>query len=303
MRYIDLFAGIGGFRYGLEQVGGFECMYSNEWDRYANSVYRRHYDTCDISDIRTIDTKDIPEHDLLVGGFPCQSFSVAGRRGGFADTRGTLFFEIARILEEKHPRLLLLENVKGLLSHEGGETFRIILTTLDGIGYDCQWQVCNSKDFGVPQNRARVYIVGHLRGTPRPEVFPLFSKSSQVDCSCTDEQPGTQKFIKTRHLSQNGTLVSDAITLQATELPHIAKTVRVGGRNSPYGSKQNWDAYELEGTIRRLTPIECERLQGFPDDWTKYGFKGGLMSDTQRYKMCGNAVTTSVITEIGRRLL
>jgi len=115
----------------------------------------------------------LPDFDLLIGGFPCQAFSIAGKRGGFTDTRGTLFFDLARILKTKKPPRFIFENVKGLLSHDHGSTFKTIVTTLDELGYDIQWQVLNSKNFGVPQNRERVYIVGHLRGTPRPEVFPI----------------------------------------------------------------------------------------------------------------------------------
>jgi len=172
--FIDLFAGIGGFHLGLQNASPeFECVYSNEWNKYANQVYKQHFGECDSKDIRQVKAEDLPEFDLLCGGFPCQSFSIAGKRRGVNDTRGTLFFEIARIVKQRKPRLLLLENVKGLLSHDKGNTFTTIISTLDELGYDCQWQVLNSKDFGVPQNRERVFIVGHLRGTSRPEVFPI----------------------------------------------------------------------------------------------------------------------------------
>ena len=180
MKFLDLFAGIGGFRLGMEQAG-HECVGFVEWDKYARKSYEAMHDTegewtaHDITgvtddDIRLLGGKGI---DIICGGFPCQAFSVAGKRGGFADTRGTLFFEIARIAEQIKPRILLLENVKGLLSHDKGRTFGTILNTLDEIGYDAEWQVLNSKDFGVPQNRERVFIVGHLRGSGRREVFPL----------------------------------------------------------------------------------------------------------------------------------
>ena len=203
IKFIELFAGIGGFRYGLEWVqledkylyqptatvrdkdgqseqqfdksnkGLFDCVYANEWDRYASSIYRYHYGEIDTADITTVDADRLPDHDLLTGGFPCQAFSIAGKRKGFEDTRGTLFFEIARILKTKRPKYCLLENVKGLLSHDRGRTFQTILSTLDELGYDLQWQVLNSKDFGVPQNRERVFIVGHIRGQRRPEIFPI----------------------------------------------------------------------------------------------------------------------------------
>ena len=166
IRFFDMFAGIGGFRSGLEAVGGFQCVGYCEIDKYAKQAYDAMYDTKGelyFNDARTIEPSELPDIDLICGGFPCQSFSIAGRRGGFDDARGTLFFEIARIAAVKRPAYLLLENVPGLLSHDGGRTFATILGTLSQLGYDVTWQVLNSKDFGVPQSRKRVYIIGYLR--------------------------------------------------------------------------------------------------------------------------------------------
>ena len=163
IRFFDMFAGIGGFRSGLEAVGGFECVGYCEIDPYARKAYEAMYDTegeVFFEDARAIKAEDLPEIDLICGGFPCQSFSIAGERGGFSDPRGTLFFEIVRLAEVKKPKYLLLENVPGLLNHDGGRTFEKILRTLDGLGYDVCWQVLNSKDHGVPQSRRRVYIIG-----------------------------------------------------------------------------------------------------------------------------------------------
>ena len=279
IKYIDLFAGVGGFRVGINKAHpNWECVYSNEYDKYANSVYKKHYERCDDRDIRTVKTEEIPDHDLLVGGFPCQAFSMAGKRRGFEDTRGTLFFEIARIAKQKQPRLLLLENVKGLLSHDSGNTFKTILRSLDELGYDCQWQVLNSKDFGVPQNRERVFIIGHLRGTSRPEVFPIRGSNSN-------------------HLEEITKGVSDAQRIYSTKQ---AKSLK--GLGGGLGAKTG--LYKIDNLkIRRLTPVECERLQGFPDNWTKYGHDDKEMSDTQRYKQLGNAVTTNVVTSIVRKLI
>ncbi len=201
MKYLSLFSGVGGFEKGIEQAydsihdrheeqgkaesirgdkhiapgkhvqGAPACIGFSEIDKYAVQTYQKHYPNHkNYGDITKINAKSLPDFDLLVGGFPCQAFSIAGKRKGFEEARGTLFFEIARILQTKKPRLLLLENVKGLLSHDEGRTFRVIISTLDELGYDLQWQVLNSKDFGVPQNRERVLIVGHLRGMSRPEV-------------------------------------------------------------------------------------------------------------------------------------
>ena len=175
IRFFDMFAGIGGFRSGLEAAGGFECAGHCEIDKYANQAYNAIYEPKKeevyFEDARTIEPGAMPDIDLICGGFPCQAFSIAGRRGGFADTRGTLFFEIARIAAVKRPAYLLLENVPGLLSHDGGRTFAAILGALSELGYDVCWQVLNSKDFGVPQSRKRVYIIGYLRDRCAGEVL------------------------------------------------------------------------------------------------------------------------------------
>ena len=318
IRFIDLFAGIGGFHLGLTQASNkFKCVYANEWDRYANKIYTQHFGQCDDRDIQTVDESQIPEHDLLVGGFPCQSFSIAGKRQGFYDTRGTMFFEIARIIKKRQPRYLLLENVKGLLSHDEGRTFTTIICTLDELGYDLQWQVLNSKDFGVPQNRERVFIVGHIRGQPRPEIFPI---TESIYLSEASESKAEQTIANTLRAKQGGpgidqtyvsrfplkfaqrnqnTISGDyAFTVDGANTGGvlISKTVRAGGGGSPHGSKQNWDSYDFDGVIRRLTPLECERLQGFPDGWTQ-----GI-SDTQRYKCLGNAVTVNVVRYLASKL-
>lgn len=341
MRFIDLFAGIGGFHYGLSRVG-MTCVYANEWDQYANSVYKKHYGDCDERDIKTV--KHVPDHDLICAGFPCQSFSIAGKRGGFDDTRGTLFFEIARIAQQKRTPYLLLENVKGLLSHDHGRTFQTMLNTLDELGYDVGWQVLNSK-YWVPQNRERVFIIGHIRGKPRPQIFPL----GEGDQLYRGKKPQGQRQKEHSHAlratSYHGQKVSGETYIKVKgmiggpkwekfnessrrvyDTDGLAPTVptSAGGGHIPklfinYGSSQDQristtlsqtlsaghynQPKVVDGmALRRLTPIECERLQGFPDNWTQYGHDGKLMSDTQRYKMCGNAVTTNVIAEIGAKL-
>lgn len=176
IRFFDLFSGIGGFRLGLNRAGGFVCVGHCEVDAYADKNYRVLFDTegewfC--NDARNIDTENMPDFDLLCAGFPCQSFSIAGKRGGFADPRGTLFFEIARLLKEKQPQYFLLENVPGLLSHDKGRTFHTILCTLSELGYHVEWKVLNSKDFGVPHSRKRVYIVGYFDGRCAGKILPF----------------------------------------------------------------------------------------------------------------------------------
>ncbi len=272
LRYIDLFAGVGGFRLGIEKALGkvSECVFTNEWDKYCCQVYTRQFKAnISAEDIRDINPDNIPAFDLLCGGFPCQSFSMSGKRKGFGDTRGTMFFEIERILKVKRPQFILLENVKGLLNHDGGKTFQIILQRLEGLGYSTQWMVLNSKFFGVPQNRERVFIIGCLGKGVGPEFLPI------GDCE-EDYNEANEE-------------VSPTLTL---ELSHQ------WGRNIQCNLPKI-------GTIRRLTPLECERLQGFSDDFTAEGLneKGEIVkiSDTQRYKMMGNAVTVNVIEAIIKR--
>ena len=179
MKYFSMFSGIGGFEYGIGSIG--QCVGYSEIDKYAIKVYERNFNGhTNYGDATTINPKDLPDFDLLVGGFPCQAFSIAGKRKGFDDTRGTLFFDIARILSKKRPKHLVLENVKGLLSHDSGKTFQTILGILADLGYAVEWQVLNSKDFGVPQNRERVIIVGHLGGFGGRKVFPITRSNSKI---------------------------------------------------------------------------------------------------------------------------
>ena len=185
MKFLDLFSGIGGFRLGMESAG-HECVGFCEIDKFARKSYKAIHDTkgeIELHDITTVSDKfirGIGSVDVICGGFPCQAFSIAGNRRGFEDTRGTLFFEIARFASILRPKYLFLENVKGLLNHENGITFETIISTLDELGYDVEWQVLNSKDFGVPQNRERVFIIGHLRGERTRRIFPLGGESQST---------------------------------------------------------------------------------------------------------------------------
>jgi len=310
MKYLSLFSGVGGFELGIGNKG--ECIGFSEIDKYATKVYQHHFPTHKAyGDITKINEATLPDFDLLVGGFPCQAFSIAGKRGGFDDTRGTLFFEIARIVREKQPRLLLLENVKGLLSHDQGRTFLTIITTLDDLGYDCQWQVLNSKNHRVPQNRERVFIIGHLRGTRRPEVLPFGSSNKKPQTTCGKEG---QKVAGTLRAKTGGPDLENSYLIPEATRGGYAEARQGDSINlSVMGSKtrrgrvgkgvaQTIDTGMQQhtisgGRIRKLTPTECERLQGFPDGWTE-----GL-SDTQRYKCLGNAVTVNVIQDIFEKIL
>ena len=185
MKFLDLFAGIGGFRFGMESAG-HECIGFCEIDKFARASYKVIHNTkgeIELHDITAVSDefiRGILHVDVICGGFPCQAFSIAGNRRGFEDTRGTLFFEIARFVSILRPKYLFLENVKGLLNHDKGNTFEVILSALDELGYDVEWQVLNSKNFGVPQNRERVFIIGHLRGECTRRVFPLSGQSQSI---------------------------------------------------------------------------------------------------------------------------
>jgi len=304
MKFFDLFAGIGGFRVGLE-AHGHECIGSCEIDKYARKIYARNFGhEPKYKDVRELDPKDLPEFDILCAGFPCQSFSIVGNRKGFEDKRGNLFFEITRLAKEKRPSILLLENVKGLLSHEKGKTFRIILQELDGLGYDVEWQLLNSKYF-VPQSRERIYIIGHLRGSGSRKILPLGKVSKRNDKSrkelyAKDECSSTLTATYWKGYGGGRPMIKEDKKVQMTYRSNTNSNMkeRVQDRDETWTLTSNSNDFTItdDHRVRKLTPIECERLQGFADDWTK-----GI-SDTQRYKCLGNAVTTKVVEYIARYL-
>ena len=356
MKYIDLFGGIGGFSFGIEQAtkGKFECVYYNDFDKYAVQTYSKNFGTdYEATDITTVKEADIPDHDLICGGFPCQTFSIAGKRRGFKDTRGTLFFEIMRIAKAKGTPYLFLENVKGLLNHEKGKTFRTILQTLSKLGYEVQWMVLNSKFFGVAQNRERVFIIGNLRSEPRPEILPfrknareisrihneqnkepkMDTKDSTPDIPQANRRYGINgvspplnnwsSLIQTKCYKETAFDKGHRWFRESINSPCLSKQMGTGGNNVPMVFNPKMRDYKpknvspsltstdykepkvmiTDNKLRRLTPIECERLQGFPDNWTLVPLPNGkIMSDTQRYKMMGNAVTVNVIKVIGEKL-
>ena len=275
IKYFSMFSGIGGFEYGMEQSDyEFECVGYSEIDKFARSIYEKHYPKhINYGDATRINTKDLPSFEFLVGGFPCQAFSIAGKRKGFDEARGTLFFEIARVLRDKKPRYFLLENVKGLLSHDRGRTVQTIFRVCDELGYDVSWAVYNSKDYGVPQNRERIFIKGYSRTSSGGEVLSV----PRVDKAVDEPMSNTYYGVRSGRVHKED---------------EIMNTLACSGHNG--ASSQLIDGI----TVRKLTPVECERLQGFPDNWTKYGKDNEPISDTQRYKCCGNAVTTNVITAI-----
>jgi DNA (cytosine-5)-methyltransferase 1 len=292
-KYFSMFSGIGGFEIPLNKLGA-KCVGYSEIDKYAIKVYERHFKHDNYGNATTINAKELPDFDLLVGGFPCQAFSIAGKRNGFNDTRGTLFFDVARILAEKRPRHLVLENVKGLLSHEQGKTFQTILGVLSDLGYRVEWQVLNSKDFGVPQNRERIYFVGHLRGECGRKVFPI-TKNGGLS---SERQRQISPTITQRYYKQGQ---SDPYIV-SEEAESSKQSLQQEGNQSNDSDSRGGQTYPAVPRIRRLTPLECERLQGFPDNHTQLGIGDEPISDTQRYKMCGNAVTVNTVQAVMERL-
>ena len=328
MNFLDLFAGIGGFRLGME-AAGHQCIGFCEIDKFARASYKAIHDTkgeIELHDITTVSDEfiqSIGHVDVICGGFPCQSFSIAGNRRGFEDTRGTLFFEIARFASILKPRILFLENVKGLLNHDKGRTFETILQTLDELGYDVEWQVLNSKDFGVPQNRERVFIIGHLRGEGGRKVFPIGTYNKQAI-----ELPGERLTTNTltARYSKSQSNGSYIIENQPSLVIHVKEATKKGYTEATIGDSVNLShpnsktrrgrvgkriantllTGEEQGVvmndfrIRKLTPKECWRLQGFPD-WA-FEKAQSVNSNSQLYKQAGNSVTVNVIKEIAKKL-
>jgi DNA (cytosine-5)-methyltransferase 1 len=309
MTYFSAFSGAGGFELALT---GHDCVGFSEIDPFATAVYRYHFPHHHAyGDITTLGPQTLAPFDLLVAGFPCQAFSIAGRRRGFADARGALFFDLARLIAARTPRLLLLENVRGLLSHAEGQTYTRVLATLDDLGYDCQWEVCNAHDT-VPQNRARLFIVGHRRGTRRPEVFPLDTRSARISVTPVTrvrDRWRTRTDVTTidasyaKGIDQHG--ARTALLLQRSRGNNRGGALRVAPTVTRGAGDGNL-ALARGARVRRLTPRECERLMSWPDDWTRYGVGADgqvvALSDTQRYRLCGNGVVSASVRPIVARL-
>lgn len=348
MKFIDLFAGIGGFRFGMESAG-HECVAFCEIDKFARASYKAIHNTegeielHDITQVTDDEIRRIGHVDAICGGFPCQAFSIAGNRRGFEDTRGTLFFEIARFASILKPKYLFLENVKGLLNHDKGDTFEVILSALDELGYDVEWQVLNSKDFGVPQNRERVFIIGHLRGERGRKIFPIGGENEKSSA----ERLGINILGNTKNLNGRAQGTRDIVhdpkgivgVLTATDykgpkqvaIPvqpkiRVCEATKQGYAEASVGDSVNLahpnsktrrgrvgkqiantlltgesqGVVEPSFRIRKLTPRECWRLQGFPD-WA-FDKVQEVNSNSQLYKQAGNSVTVNVIKEIARRL-
>lgn len=300
---IDLFAGIGGTRLGFYQTGKVQSVFSSEIDKFAVKTYSRNFGDTPHGDITAIESADIPDHDILVGGFPCQAFSQAGKRLGFEDTRGTLFFQIARILNDKRPKAFLLENVRNLLTHDHGRTFAVIKDTLEELNYKVYFNLFKAREFGVPQNRERIYIVGFDKTQvsnyksfqfPKPLNIPTSVGSileSQVDDKYTiSDKLWTGHQIRKKNNKANGKGFGYTLFNE-----HSQYTNTLSARYYKDGSEI---LIEQKGkNPRKLTPREAARLQGFPEEFVI------PVSDTQAYKEFGNSVAVPVIHAIAEEIL
>lgn len=265
MKFLDLFAGIGGFRLGMEQAG-HECVGFCEIDKFARKSYKAIHDTTgevEMHDITTISdefVRGIGSVDVICGGFPCQAFSIAGKRKGFDDTRGTLFFEIARFASILRPRYLFLENVKGLLNHEGGATFETILRTLDELGYDAEWHLFNSKYY-VPQNRERVFVIGHLRGSGTRNIFPFASEggtATQNDIKAINDSKKVREQMKYDSINRFYDTSGIAPTLDTMQGGNREPKIAVIGNVNPSGNGMNGEVYDSKYLAPTLTTNKRE---------------------------------------------
>lgn len=308
--FIDLFAGIGGLRLAMERGGG-RCVYSNEWNRFSRQTYEANFHEVPDDDITKVPAAEIPDHDILVGGFPCQPFSIAGvskknslgRATGFEDeTQGTLFFDVCRILSEKRPRAFFLENVKNLTSHDHGNTFRVIREAIDSLGYDLFYKVLDAQDW-VPQHRERIVLVGfdRERYAGRARFDFELARPARKPCLADILEPSVpEKYTLSDRLWEY---------LQAYAAKHRAAGNGFGyGLADPSGHSRTLSArYYKDGSEilipqdgmnpRRLTPRECARLQGFPEDFEI------PVSDTQAYRQFGNSVAVPLMTEVAKALV
>lgn len=298
--FIDLFAGVGGIRLGFESIGG-ECVFSSEWDKFAQATYSANHGEVPHGDITTISENDIPPHDLLLAGFPCQPFSHAGLKKGFDDTRGTLFFDIARILKSKRPSVVLLENVKGFANHDKGNTFRVVKRTLEDLGYVVHNKVLNAKDFGVPQNRERIYIVAirnNLKGADtyefptapmtRTRLGDILERNVDEKYTISDKLwAGHQRRLREHRAKGNGFGYS-LFTEESSYTSTISARYYKDGSEILISQKGK--------NPRKVTPREAARLQGFPESFEI------PVSDAQAYRQFGNSVAVPVVTAIAESL-
>lgn len=267
LRFVDLFCGIGSFHYSFKKLN-WECVMSCDIDNAARETYKENYGVLPLGDITEIDPKTIPEYDILCAGFPCQPFSQCGQHKGFDDTRGTLFFHIMRFVEHHNPNIIILENVQGLLNHDSGKTFARIKQEIEAAHYNITYKVIKCSDYGLPQMRKRLIIVGIKKDTSLEKHI--------------------HKLLDFKEYKRETTL--SALLNKNFEKP-TAYTIRCGGKKSPIGDKHNWDGYMVDGKEYRLTKEDCLKIQGFSAEFKLCG------NNNAQWKQLGNTIPT-IFTEI-----
>ena len=311
--FIDLFAGLGGFHLALESLGA-SCVYANEWERHAQDTYFQNFGIMPEGDITKVDENLIPDHDILCAGFPCQAFSISGKMRGFQDSRGTLFFDVARIVKAKRPKVVFLENVKNFASHDGGRTIAVVEATMRELGYTFNYRVLNAVDYGVPQKRERVYMVCFRNDLPNtdfafPKPFKL--KRHVVDFLLDDEQMVKDLYVDRpdtyyNYISDNrysNKSIRLGIVNKGGQGERIYSVKGIAITFSGYGGGvfAKTGGYLINGKPRKLHPRECARLMGYPDSYKICSNKN------QAYKQFGNSVVVDMLqyiaVEIGNTLL
>lgn len=307
LKFIDLFAGLGGFRLALESFGA-KCVYSNEWDKYAQKVYQMNFGDKPEGDITLVDENKIPDHDILCAGFPCQAFSISGKQKGFEDSRGTLFFDVARIVKAKNPKVVFMENVKNFASHDNGNTLKVVQNTMIDLGYDFYYDILNSLDFGIPQNRERIYMLCfrkdlNIKNFAFPKPFEL---STFVEDLLLSDEDVSNLIIDRQDIVLKNTEIKE----NSSKVIRIG-TVGKGGQGeriySPKGIAITLSAYGggvfaktggylINGKTRKLHPRECARIMGYPDSYLIHP------SSSQAYKQFGNSVVVNVLQYISKNM-
>ncbi len=311
LTFIDLFAGIGGFRFGFEAVG-YRCVYGSENNKFCRETYKENFGDYPDGDITQVDALQVPEHDVLTGGFPCQPFSISGRKKGFEDTRGTLIYDVLRIIEKKNPKVVLLENVKHLIHHDKGKTIKVILEALQKLGYkNIAWKILNASDFGVPQNRERLIIIAHkeklfdfskVTTLPKPKLKSFLDKVGNFEYLKEPytliENPKVQEsgliFVGYRNKSirkkgvRNGTEHLSRVHKQPNRI------YSSDGVHPTLPSQETTGRFWIlhKGKVRKLTINECYRLMGFPENFKK------ISPNSELYRQVGNAVCVPMIKEL-----
>lgn len=305
MKFIDLFAGLGGFRLALESLGA-KCVYSNEWDEPVQKVYQDNFGDLPEGDITKVDENTIPNHDILCAGFPCQAFSISGKQRGFEDGRGTLFFDVARIVKAKKPKIIFMENVKNFATHDGGRTLAVVKATMEELGYTFYQKVLNAVDYGVPQKRERIYMVC-FRNDLKVEEFtypkPFKLKRHVEDFLLKDEEMVKDLYIDRPDTYFNGNedniysnkSIRLGIVNKGGQGERIYSTKGIAITLSAYGGGifAKTGGYLINGKTRKLHPRECARIMGYPDSYKI------CKSPNQAYKQFGNSVIIDVLQLIG----